>query len=227
MNVEELFNIFASIPAVKMFADYTPKELSELIEGDGELPQEIRVGAVRNILLNNGVDAQIVIISELNHDKKVSGKRSLTFAVLCKNLVLKMNQDWTNAGGWDKTYARTVVMNGILQLLPQEWQDVIKPVYKYGRLARSKRIVETVDKLFIPSLTEFGFGDDCYNYAQEGDVYEFFKDHKHLSVLPNRWNFTRSPYAGNYGYFCSVTSDDPYGSNYANGTNGVVPCFAI
>lgn len=113
--------------------------------------------------------------------------------------------------------------------LPDWLQKKIVPVVK--KTYTDGKIVETVDKIFIPSEIEV-FGKTKYSKKGEGEQYEFFKEwHNRVKGYKDSdcawWHWLRSPGSGNNSNFCIVNSNGKYNSSLASANGWVAPCFAI
>ena len=183
----------------------------------------------KRITLKDGSEATLDIIGE-NHDVDKNGNK--TDLTLCFHDIYtrkEINYTCTNYGGWTCSKLRRWLNEEFFDLLPDWLQKKIVPVVK--KTSEDGKIVETVDKIFIPSEIEV-FGKTKYSEKGEGKQYEFFKDwHNRIKGLEedkcSTFYWLRSPYSGNSNRFCVVASFGGYLSSIAYGTGGVVPCFAI
>ena len=136
----------------------------------------------------------------------------------------EMNEECTNDGGWTESKMRTVYMERIYRLLPDDVKKYIRPVNKITSVGGgSQTIAKTIDKLFLLSEVEYN-GETENSASGEGVQYEYFKNG---GRLPEKWNWLRSPYpTSTYGF--SIVYHSGYG-NYSNAnlSSGVCPCFAI
>ena len=129
----------------------------------------------------------------------------------------RMNVDWTNKGGWPASEMRNKRMEEIFNLLPDELQAIIVPRTIKQRIGG--KIVESVDKVWLPSATEM-FGEGAWGTDADVDDVHFplySTEKSRVKELPGRgtwWYWLRSPYTGSSYNFYSVTAS---GSSYANG----------
>lgn len=128
-----------------------------------------------------------VVLLGINHDRKENGVvAGLTFG-------LKYNQTATgaycsmnyvqdeygnpynsNANGWKDSTARAYLNGDFMNYLPEELRNAIIPVKKLtGAGGGSSTIVETIDKIWIPSEVEMS-GSTQYSASGEGTQYEYF-----------------------------------------------------
>ena len=183
----------------------------------------------KRIKLKDGSEATLDIIGK-NHD--VDEKGNKTNLTLCfHNLYIKkaMNSEYTNKGGWRDSELRKWLNEEFFNLLPDWLQKRIIPVVK--KTSDDGKIIETVDKIFIPSEIEV-FGETKFSMKGEGEQYEFFKEwHNRIKGFKEdkhaAWYWLRSPYSGNSFNFCLVDSGGSYSSGDADGIGGVAPCFVI
>lgn len=197
----------------------------------------------RTITLKNGYNAVFEIIG-IKHDIREDGKKAgLTFCLVDlygtdENFDRVMNDESTNAGGFEKSTMFKWLNEDFFALFPDEWQKIIVPVVK--KTANSSdptaEIVDTICKVFIPSEIEV-FGECHYSNKGEGEQYDGFKNWKdRLKSYPDGnygspyW--LRSPHSGNDCDFCIVYSGGGYSYIRASGAGyivpcGVAPCFAI
>ena len=183
----------------------------------------------KRIMLKDGSVVTLDIIGK-NHD--VDEKGNKTDLTLCFHDIIaanRMNKRLKNKGGWRDSCLREWLNEEFFDLLPDWLQKKIVSVIK--KTSEDGKIVETVDKIFIPSEIEV-FGQTKYSQEGEGEQYEFFKDwHNRIKGLEedkySTWYWLRSPYSGNSDCFCSVTPSGGYSANFADFTYGVVPCFSI
>ena len=166
-----------------------------------------------------------------NHDIDENGnKTNLTLCFHDVTEMKPMNTKMTSiGGGWRDSELRKWLNEEFFDLLPDWLQKKIIPVVK--KSSEGEEIIETVDKIFIPSEIEV-FGETKFSMEGEGEQYEFFKDwHNRIKGFKEdkyaAWYWLRSPYSGNYIGFCGVDSGGDYYIRNANLNGGVAPCFAI
>ena len=191
-----------------------------------------------NITLKNGYNAVFEIIG-IEHDIRKDGKKAgLTFCLVdlygphddvC---VRKMNDKFTNEGGFDKSDMLKWLNGRFFALLPDEWQKIIVPVIKKTADGGLKsKIVDTTCKVFIPSEVEI-FGKYYYSREGEGEQYEGFKNWKdRIKGYPSwdsgRYYWLRSPYSSCDFGFCIVNSNGSCYASDADNVAAIAPCFAI
>ena len=87
-----------------------------------------------------------------------------------------MNADDTNRGGWAKSKMRTVYMQRIVNLLPDDVRAALQPVVKTTtKGGGSDEIEMTVDKLFLFSEVEIVGSDAADSGDDEGVQYKYFE----------------------------------------------------
>ena len=102
-----------------------------------------------------------------------SGKAALTF--FCKdlpNLKQRMNQESTNVGGYEASYMREFISGTILEQIPSELKNIIKPVYKISDGgATNASLVTTIDLLWLASCEEVGLSAGSNTLSGQGEIY--------------------------------------------------------
>ena len=148
---------------------------------EGEFVTKYPIGGrmIVPILLSSGEEicADIEIIG-YNHDNLADGsgnKATLTF--FCADLpqiLHHMNKSGTNEGGWEQSEMREFVNGKLLDALPYELQNVIKPVYKVSDGgSKNKSLVTTIDSCWLASYDEVGFSSSKPPaLAGQGEVYD-------------------------------------------------------
>ncbi len=215
---------------VGVLDDYSWDEIAEIAEG--ERPEEkFSIGDEKTVTLYTGEEVTFVILG-FNHDKlQKGGVAGITFGL--KELMdgrFEMNADDTNVGGWRDSKMRTVYMERIYKLLPDDLRKHIKPVLKLTSEGNcSEAVWQDADKLFLFSEKEV-FGTTEYAAPNEGKQYPYFKDennrvkHRNGSSAGIWW--LRSPYASYSNSFCCVYGGGIVNSNSASSySNGV--CFGF
>lgn len=189
----------------------------------------------------NGTDYLFDIIG-FNHDDLTdanaygkatkTSKAGLTLQMHdCFATVYKMNNAYTNDGGWKSSAMRTSTMPIMKGYLPASWQTAIKPVNKVSGIGGSSSSgVETVsDDCFLLSEVEI-FDSTTYSVSGEGTQYAYYKAGN--SKVKNKggsayfW-WERSPNSGDNYYFCRVSTGGIAGKASANGSYNVAFAFCI
>ena len=132
----------------------------------------------------------------------------------------RMNEDWTNKGGWLACDMRRYLNEEVIALLPDELVATIKP-RKFG---------EEEDKLWLFSEMEvFGDHDWTENESDRGFQLEYFKDRRNRIKVDEdgdaSWWWERSPNGSSSYSFCVVYGSGYAGIDSANFTSGV--CFGF
>lgn len=193
---------------VGILDDYSWDEIAAIAEG--EKPEEkFSIGDEKTVTLYTGEEVTFVILG-FNHDKlQKGGVAGITFGL--KELMdgrFEMNADDTNVGGWRDSKMRTVYMERIYKLLPDDLRKHIKTTLKLtGEGDCSEDTEQTADKLFLFSEKEV-FGTTEYAVSNEGKQYPYFKEErnriKHRNGTSADIWWLRSPYASNGNSFCYV-----------------------
>lgn len=206
------------------FADCSFDEFISAVR-DGRYESVFKVGDKRDIVLKNG-ETVTIAIAGIKHDSTKNGEVlpiTLSF-VDCLAQEHRMNEDWTNRGGWKACEMRKYMEKIFNDLLPDEWKNVIVPVWKSD--------TQTEDAVFLLSEYEV-FGKNIYSKPHEGEKqYEFYKNKYNRIKFSTKsdyswWYWLRSPTSGSSKGFCFVNSSGNANYDYASYRAGVAPCFAI
>lgn len=243
------------LAVARAFRDYSLNELSEMID-DGSASKLLNVGDERDIELITGEKITVVIL-DFDHDDKADGSGKAAITLGLKNLMdgdFAMNLEGTNEGGWAKSRMRTVYMQRIFKLLPEEWQNIIVPVRKRASIGGgSQGIAEMEDKLFLFSVAEIfsssaikesdwsTIKDNAAMYNAEGKQYAYYagligdadpddaqellvKQKSNGSGSASGW-WLRSAYPTYSTYFHCVYSGG--GVNYTDAGDSTGVCFGF
>lgn len=155
------------------------------------------IGDEKTVALSTGETWTMQILDFL-HDNLSdgSGLAPLTFGM--KNLSIgKYNMDTTATptGGWNICYFRVRTVQMLLELLPEDLQNVLSVVTKIcsARISGSPVYVDTQDKLFLLSGKEYGET----NMPDEGSKYAIFNVQS-LNKVESYW--TRTQWTSSYYY---------------------------
>lgn len=142
-----------------------------------------------------------------------------------------MNRKWTNKGGWEESDMRRYLNEEVIELLPDELREIIKPT-KIVQVWDGKRR-ETEDKLFLLSRTQVFGKDKNYEAIEPSDsLIDIFENQrervKECEEFADVYWWLRSPrFSSNFfGDFCSVSTGGVVG-NFADRSRGVAPAFCI
>ena len=198
-------------------------ELKALSEA-GKLGEVLKSGDNIPVTLKNGEEVSFDV------GKDESGK--IYFVMHnCLKEKKPMNSDWTNKGGWEKSDMRRYLNEEVIELLPDELREIIKPT-KIVQVWDGKRR-ETEDKLFLLSRTQVFGKHENYEAIEPNDsqIDIFGNQRDCVKELGDEgtlcfW-WLRSPYSSNSYNFCFVYTDgtvDHYGAGYSF---GVAPAFCL
>lgn len=142
-----------------------------------------------------------------------------------------MNDEATNAGGWDQCKARKRMDGELLSLCSDELQAIIKPVIKLTSAGScSKDIIKSICKLWLKSEKEL-FGRCIYSAPGEGHWYEYYRqeDVPYFALDENgdrvcQW--LRSAHYSINDYFCNVHTDGSAGYSNADYSLALLPGFS-
>lgn len=225
---------------IKSFALSDWQEIKEILDS-GKAKEVFEVGDEREETLITGEKITLVLLG-FGQDEKVSGGK-VNMTIGLKNLMdgdFEMNLTHTNEGGWEKSRMRTVYMERVFKLLPEELRNIIVPVKKSTSAGGgSTDITVSEDKLFLFSLAEIysqrgisksdnsNISGNADTYQEEGTQYEYFKEllgdadpyDDNEEIIKRKANgggstlywWLRSPYVGLTAYFRLV-----YGGGYVN-----------
>ena len=239
---------------IKSFALSDWQEIKEILDS-GKAKEVFEVGDEREETLITGEKITLVLLG-FGQDEKVSGGK-VNMTIGLKNLMdgdFEMNLTHTNEGGWEKSRMRTVYMERVFKLLPEELRNIIVPVKKSTSAGGgSTDITVSEDKLFLFSLAEIysqrgisksdnsNISGNADTYQEEGTQYEYFKEllgdadpyDDNEEIIKRKANgggstylwWLRSPYVGGTTYFRLVSSNGRVVSNGAGFTYGV--CFGF
>ncbi len=239
---------------IKSFALSDWQEIKEILDS-GKAKEVFEVGDEREETLITGEKITLVLLG-FGQDEKVSGGK-VNMTIGLKNLMdgdFEMNLTHTNEGGWEKSRMRTVYMERVFKLLPEELRNIIVPVKKSTSAGGgSTDITVSEDKLFLFSLAEIysqrgisksdnsNISGNADTYQEEGTQYEYFKEllgdadpyDDNEEIIKRKANgggststwWLRSPYIGSITYFRLVYSGGGVDSNVAGNAYGV--CFGF
>lgn len=239
---------------IKSFALSGWQEIKEILDS-GKAKEVFEIGDEREETLITGEKITLVILG-FGQDEKVSGGK-INMTIGLKNLMdgdFEMNLTNTNEGGWEKSRMRTVYMERVFKLLPEELRNIIVPVKKSTSAGGgSTDITVSEDKLFLFSLAEIysprgisksdnsNISGNADTYQEEGTQYEYFKEllgdadpyDDNEEIIKRKDNgsgsadgwWLRSPRIGYASYFRCVNTGGNVNSSSAGGADGV--CFGF
>lgn len=137
----------------------------------------------------------------------------------------------TNKGGWEESDMRRYLNEEVIELLPDELQEIIKPTKIVQVWDGKKR--ETEDKLFLLSQTQVFGKDKRYEPIElddsQIDIFESprrrVKELDGYGILAHWW--LRSPSSSYSDDFCLVRADGTFYCIIATCSFGVAPAFCI
>ena len=190
----------------------------------GRLGEVLKSGDNIPVTLKNGDEVSFDI------GKDESGK--IYFVMHnCLKETESMNGDCTNRGGWEESDMRKYLNEEVINLLPDELQEIIKPT-KIVQIWNGKRR-ETEDKLFLLSRTQVFGKRENYEAIEPSDsqidifedTRERVKECEETEEVYCWW--LRSLYSSNSSYFCSVGTDGTVLGNSFYYSLGVAPAFCL
>ena len=145
----------------------------------------------------------------------------------------------TNSGGWASSNIRATVLPKFLEIMPEEWQNIITARTVWtdntgGATETADKVTSTSDKLWIPSEYEVAGTSDFANPYEADHQHQFayFKNNKirYKSIATSTkcaWWF-RSPSTSGSNYFAVWSaSKDAVSSQKASYSLGILPCFQV
>ena len=208
---------------------YSWSEIAEIAKS-GKAAAHFRIGDEKQIELITGEIVTAVIL-DFDHDvldSDIDKTAGITFGI--KGMLdgrFEMNADDTNKGGWAKSKMRTVYMQRIERLLPDDVRNALQPVVKItAKGGGSGEVESTVDKLFLLSGIEVAGEDAAYADDPEGEQYEYYKKPENRVKYrddgsPYYW-WLRSPnvaYTTNFWYVSYVGYIGSGGASYSYGVS--------
>ena len=150
---------------------------------------------------------------------------------------MKMNENYTNVGGYPATLVFDYLNNTLLEQLPSDLQGIIEPTRVISGYGNSETVfsnfISTNQKLYLLSGVEV-FGSDSYDTAARTTTQlEYYQNPsnskiKQYNLSDSRW-WLRTPSCANwYGDFRIVNNNGDltiYMPNYS--PSGVSPAFRI
>lgn len=167
-------------------------------------------------------------IMDFNHDDKSdgTGKANITFG-MTKRMANKhqINSTTTNVGSFIGSEMYTYLKDTVLLSMPQELQNVIKPVNKRTSAGDASTEIQ-VDSMsiWLFSAVEVGLSGDGYAASGEGTAYPYYTS---LTRQKGDTWWLRSPYTGHSASFCVLTSSGALISYSAKSKCGVSFGFCI
>lgn len=199
----------------------------------GKARTTFALGATKHDRMKNGFVAEWRIIG-FGHDDLAdgSGKAAISWdMVKVYKEEWAMNDDYTNAGGWDKCKMNQRMNSELLSQCSDELQAIIKPVIKLTSAgSRSSEIINSICKLWLKSEKEL-YGRCFYSAPGEGSWYEYYRQEDVPYYSENEdgervWQWLRSARYSNYGNFCDVNTDGSAGTDTARIALALAPGFS-
>lgn len=212
------------IKVITKEAKWTSWEELKAFSESGKLGEVLKSGDNIPVTLKNGEEVSFDI------GKDESGK--IYFVMHnCLKGSKPMNGDCTNKGGWAESDMRRYLNEEVIELLPDELREIIKPT-KIVQACDGKRR-ETEDKLFLLSRTQVFGKDEWYEPTESDDspIDIFESSRKRVKELegygtPEHW-WLRSPSSSYSDDFCLVRTDGTVYFISASYSFGVAPAFCI
>lgn len=214
-----------------------------------------RVGSVKTITMNGNVVSDLnfnntliyCTIIGINHNASIEGnnKIHIQLSTTKDNTGLlgscQMNTTNTNVGGWNGSYGRNTICNGIYNCLPSDLQAVVTHITKYtdntgnANYNNSDAVTPTQERVFFLNETEY-FGTQSYSNIYEGNYtkqYEWYSMENTNNRRVKMWNnntdyyWNRSARYSDSDSFCMVGGNGVANLYNASGSLGVAPCLCV
>ncbi|MDO4807404.1 MAG: DUF6273 domain-containing protein, partial [Coriobacteriales bacterium] len=134
-------------------------------------------GAEKPLKLKDGTDTSVRILGFRHDELAGGGVAGISFEFANVPTTHRMNSDWTNAGGWEKSEMREWLNEGFLTLLPDVLRVSVVAVKKLtNNMGEVKRqndmsvVSATTDALWLLSFNEV-YGNLGGVYGAEGAQY--------------------------------------------------------
>lgn len=199
----------------------------------GKARTTFALGATKHDRMKNGFVAEWRIIG-FGHDDLAdgSGKAAISWdmAKVYKE-EWAMNDDYTNAGGWDKCKMNQRMNSELLSQCSDELQAIIKPVIKLTSAgSRSSEIIKSICKLWLKSEKEL-YGRCFYSAPGEGSWYEYYRQEDVPYYAENEdgervWQWLRSARCSYITNFCNVGTDGGASNGGARSARALAPGFS-
>lgn len=147
-----------------------------------------------------------------------------------------MNNEQTNAGGWEACLMRTNIMPLIKAAFPADLQAVIKSSTIFTAPNNGDiELTAAEDEVFLLAEYEV-FGTRTYASTQESNYlkqYSYYSAgnsnvmYKHNATSSAAFWWERSPNSAESSYFCRVHTYGTANGSPAITSNGVSPCFKV
>lgn len=191
------------------------------------------LGDTKTVPLSDGTSVHVRIIG-FNHDEDSNrNKLAITFeTVETLNDDFQMNAESTNKLGWQSSKLRKVLNGTVINMLPADLRDVIKPCLKQTSLGgNSEKMGFTSDPLFVLSEQEI-FGRKIFSHGGEGHWYDWYRQEnteygKCKQNGERDWRWERSPGSGITNSFCYVGSAGGANADAASDSYGVSFGFCV
>lgn len=198
------------------------KDIKKIIqEGNAA---EMLPGTELRFALKDGRPAKAVVIG-INH----YNARDAVFRIVEPLTFAGMNEEHTNAGGWDKCEARRLLNEDFFPLLPDELQEVIAKHETKQKI--DGETVTSEDFLFLPSEFEIMERNRHTEYNGIDKVFDYLKKRINRLIVDEdddlRGFWTANPSAANATSFCLFHGT---GRSYSHGAAyecALAPLFVI
>ena len=183
--------------------------------------------SVHDTLTLGGYEMEII---GFDHDQLVGGDHTMT--LMAKTLLpYRRMHSGACKRGWIDTELRKWLNNDFIKQLPEELVRHIAPVVKTTHCSTGE-VYETVDRLFVPSESEY-FGSAIWSDYEDGPRYEAFATSE-LRVRRDEdgdadWYWSRSYMSGGASTYCAAvnSSGSAYLISAANTAIRAPLCFCL
>jgi len=224
-------------PISPVIGDNSPAVIASVV-ADGKALQYWNLGDELDITLTDNTVQTFVLVDGKTGRYNYSQSNKKTNAVFMSKKVIQesqMNTTGTNVGGFAASAMNTTHLPAIYNKFPEEWKRVIPEIEVKGSYSgTSSELATATCHLFLPSGYELTGGSFNGRGEEIDDIFGYYvgKTNNSDRIKYNSSNtaknwWLRSPRSGDTSYFVGVSASGAAGSNYANNSFGVVPCFCL
>lgn len=228
-----------NVPVNPTFSENTPAQIKVGID-TGVGKDLWTSGDTIPITLTNGSQCNLVLYDLKQNRYEKSDGSGYSNGVLGfeeVTTIAQMNTTSTNVGGWSESHMKTVTMEEVYNLLPDDWKAVVSEVKVASTVGDGSTAISYSDnKTFVPACVEVGVFTTSSGYKDEGTIFDYFvgtsgsaepkRVKKNLSgTISSYW--LRSPGVTYSNLFINIYASGDWSTYFAYSTSGVSACFAI
>lgn len=228
-----------NVPVNPTFSENTPAQIKVGLD-TGVGKNLWTSGDTIPITLTDGTQCNLVLydMTENRYEKSDgSGYSNGVLGFQEITTTAQMNTAGTNVGGWAESHMKTVTMEEVYNLLPDDWKAVVSEVKVASTVGNQSTAISYSDnKTFVPACVEVGVKTTENGYKDEGTTFDYFtgtsgdtepkRVKKNLSGVKSYY-WLRSPYVNSTTFFVSIVTSGDWNVFDAYLPTGVSVCFAI